>query len=172
LPLGAISLAGAYLYSGGPRPLASQGLGEVTVFVFFGLIAVGGSYFAQVGSVTPHAWLGAVAVGLPISAIMLVNNIRDIATDRRAGKHTLAVRLGENKSRKLYAVLILCPTLTIAFPAHGQTVWSAVMAMTCLVLGGSLVSQITRLQGSDLNPLLGKTANFSVLVAVLYAIAR
>ena len=87
------------LYTGGPRPYGYEGLGEVFVFLFFGVVAVAGSYFAQIEQLEWEAFVLAVPVGLLASAILVVNNVRDLETDRRAGKRTLAVRLGRERAR-------------------------------------------------------------------------
>ena len=96
LLVGAASILAGVLYTGGPRPYGYEGLGEVFVFLFFGVVAVTGSYFAQVEQLTWEAFVLAVPVGLLASAILVVNNVRDLETDRRAGKRTLAVRLGRH----------------------------------------------------------------------------
>ena len=90
------------LYTGGPRPYGYEGLGEVFVFLFFGVVAVAGSYFAQIEELEWEALVLAVPVGLLASAILVVNNVRDLETDRRAGKRTLAVRLGRERARALF----------------------------------------------------------------------
>src|SRR5437763_14940372 len=107
LGIGAASIAAGVLYTGGPRPYGYEGLGEVFVFLFFGLVAVTGSYFVQREHLEWEAFALAIPVGLLATAILVVNNIRDIDTDRRAGKRTLAVRLGRQRARALYAVLLV-----------------------------------------------------------------
>src|SRR5262245_773553 len=98
LLIGAASILAGILYTGGPRPYGYEGLGEVFVFLFFGIVAVAGSYFVQVEKLEWEAFALAVPVGLLAAAILVVNNVRDIDTDRRAGKRTLAVRLGRRKA--------------------------------------------------------------------------
>src|SRR6202046_559197 len=98
-------LAGV-LYTGGPRPYGYEGLGELFVFLFFGIVAVSGSYFVQVQQLPWQAYACAVPVGLLASAILVVNNVRDLETDRRAGKRTLAVRLGRRRTRALYTAMV------------------------------------------------------------------
>jgi 1,4-dihydroxy-2-naphthoate octaprenyltransferase len=93
LAVGAASILAGVLYTGGPRPYGYEGLGEVFVFLFFGVVAVAGSYFVQVQQLPWQAFVCAVPVGLLASAILVVNNVRDLETDRRAGKRTLAVRV-------------------------------------------------------------------------------
>ena len=97
--VGVLSIAAGVLYTGGPRPYGYEGLGELFVFVFFGLVAVGGSYFVQTEDLRWEAVALGVPVGLLAAAILVVNNVRDVETDRRAGKRTLAVRLGRERAR-------------------------------------------------------------------------
>src|SRR5215216_3606575 len=106
LLVGAASILAGVLYTGGPRPYGYEGLGEVFVFLFFGVVAVAGSYFAQTEELAREALVLAVPVGLLASAILVVNNVRDLETDRRAGKRTLAVRLGRTGARELYLALV------------------------------------------------------------------
>ena len=106
IAVGAASILAGVLYTGGPRPYGYEGLGEVFVFLFFGVVAVTGSYFVQVQQLPWQAFGCAVPVGLLASAILVVNNVRDIDTDRRAGKRTLAVRLGRERTRTLYTAMV------------------------------------------------------------------
>lgn len=101
--IGVVSILSGYAYTGGPYPLAYHGLGDVFVFVFFGLVAVTATYFVQAGTVTTDAWLIGAGIGGLATNILVVNNHRDIATDRKAGKRTLAVRFGEGFSRLQFA---------------------------------------------------------------------
>src|SRR3989441_4544019 len=119
LAVGAASILAGVLYTGGPRPYGYEGLGEVFVFLFFGIVAVAGSYFVQYETLPWEAFVCAVPVGLLAAAILVVNNVRDIDTDRRAGKRTLAVRLGRQRARGLYAAMIY-----LAFVA-AQVPWVA-----------------------------------------------
>jgi 1,4-dihydroxy-2-naphthoate octaprenyltransferase len=106
LLVGAASILAGVLYTGGPRPYGYEGLGEVFVFLFFGIVAVAGSFFVQVKHLHWEAFALAVPVGLLAAAILVVNNFRDVDTDRRAGKRTLAVRLGRERTRNLYAAIV------------------------------------------------------------------
>src|SRR5205814_5604023 len=116
LLIGAASILAGVLYTGGPRPYGYEGLGEVFVFLFFGVVAVTGSYFAQVERIEWEALVLAVPVGLLASAILVVNNVRDLETDRRAGKRTLAVRLGRERTRVLYVAMLSGAFLSAPLP--------------------------------------------------------
>ena len=104
--VGALCIVAAWFYTGGSRPYGYSGLGEVMVFVFFGLVAVGGTAYVQTGTVQPATVYAATGIGTLACAILVANNLRDIPTDAVAGKRTLAVRLGDTRSRGLYAMLV------------------------------------------------------------------
>src|SRR5207244_5902798 len=116
LLVGAASILAGVLYTGGPRPYGYEGLGELFVFLFFGVVAVVGSFFVQVQELPWQAFVCAVPVGLLASAILVVNNVRDLETDRRAGKRTLAVRLGRERTRTLYAAMLAVAFLSAPLP--------------------------------------------------------
>ena len=138
LLVGAFCLAGAWFYTGGKRPYGYRGLGEVAIFIFFGLIAVLGTEYAQAGAVSELGIVLAISVGAMSSAVNLTNNIRDIATDKPAGKRTLAVILGDSLSRKLYTVLLIVPYIVtflvgvFAFPATWIAFISSYWALKAL----------------------------------------
>ncbi|GIG22202.1 1,4-dihydroxy-2-naphthoate octaprenyltransferase [Cellulomonas chitinilytica] len=111
LLVGAAAIGAAWTYTGGRSPYGYRGLGEVGVFVFFGLVAVLGTTYTQAGRLSWPAWVGAVAVGLLACALLMVNNLRDVPTDALVGKRTLAVRLGEHRARRLYGAFVLVPIL-------------------------------------------------------------
>lgn len=163
LVFGLLSLAGVFAYSGGPYPLASHGLGEITVFVFFGLLAVMGTYFAHTITLNLQGFGYASVAGLISAAIMVVNNLRDIQTDTVAGKRTLAVRLGEYRTRRLYQGMLVSALilhLLISFPLGLEGVVPA------LIIAPMIRSQIRasqHLQGADLNGLLARTAQLELL---------
>jgi len=115
IAVGAVAIVAAYFYTGGKRPYGYYGLGEVFVFVFFGLVATVGTEFALLGDITPEAWIAGVAIGLIACAVLMVNNIRDREQDKLAGKRTLAVLLGDLPSRIVYAVLLLAPFGILVF---------------------------------------------------------
>ena len=111
LALGAAAIAAAWFYTGGPRPYGYAGLGEVFVFVFFGLMATAGTLYVQGGSVPGWAWLAACGIGLIACSLLMVNNLRDIGTDPLHGKRTLAVRLGERGARAAFCAMLAVPVL-------------------------------------------------------------
>lgn len=161
LLLGLLSLAGVYSYSGGRMPLASNALGELAVFLFFGWLAVMASYYLQTFDLQWSLFFPASEIGLLVAAIMLVNNTRDIQTDKRAGKMTLAVRLGQEKSYFLYYLCLLVPFLSIPFNPYLpwlNTVLFPLHFYLCLV--------IKKRTGSQLNTQLAHTS----LVVLLWAI--
>lgn len=114
IAVGAVCIAGAWFYTGGRRPYGYAGLGELAVFVFFGLVAVLGTLYVQSATVTGEGIGAAVAIGCFSSSVLVANNLRDIPTDRTAGKRTLAVLLGDRDTRTLYAALVLLPFLITA----------------------------------------------------------
>ena len=107
LAIGAVSIAAGVLYTGGPKPYGYAGLGEVFVFLFFGLVAVNGSYYVQVEQLDALPLGLSISVGFLATAILVVNNVRDLETDRRAGKMTLAVRMGRANAVNLYRLLVI-----------------------------------------------------------------
>ena len=125
LVIGLLSIAAGILYTGGPRPYGYEGLGEVFVFLFFGIVAVAGSAFAQLEEFPWEAFVLAVPVGLLAAAILVVNNVRDLDTDRRVGKRTLAVRLGRRRTRTMFAVMVYGAFVTapLAILAEPLELW-------------------------------------------------
>jgi 1,4-dihydroxy-2-naphthoate octaprenyltransferase len=108
------STIAAWAYMGGRHPIAYTPFGELTVFVFFGLVAVAGAYYVQAGSIAPAVWLAAAAIGMHAAAVLLVNNFRDREHDGATGRRTLAVALSRDAALRLYAVLLACPFALIA----------------------------------------------------------
>lgn len=115
LAVGAVCIVAAYFYTGGKRPYGYYGLGELFVFIFFGLVATVGTTFTQVGTVNIESWLSGVAAGLFACAVLMVNNIRDIHQDKLSGKRTLAVLVGSRAARILFAVFVAVPYLILVF---------------------------------------------------------
>jgi 1,4-dihydroxy-2-naphthoate octaprenyltransferase len=168
--IGLASIAAAVAYTGGPYPLGYHGLGELFVLLFFGFVAVAGTAFVQVGSVPELAWWAAVPVGALATAILVVNNLRDIATDAPAGKRTLAVRFGERGAVVEYA---LCVAVAYAVPAllfaNGNSGPLVLLPFATLPLAVALVRAVARERGRALNPLLKRTARLLFLQGMLFA---
>jgi 1,4-dihydroxy-2-naphthoate octaprenyltransferase len=170
LVVGVASILAGVLYTGGPRPYGYEGLGELFVFLFFGIVAVAGSYFVQTEELRWEAFALAVPVGLLAAAILVVNNVRDIDTDRRAGKRTLAVKLGRERARTLFVAMVALSFLVPPLLVAPLSPW-VLLALAALPLAPPLVRTVsTRSDGVALNHALAGTgrllAVFSVLLAV------
>jgi 1,4-dihydroxy-2-naphthoate polyprenyltransferase len=171
LAIGAASILAGVLYTGGPRPYGYEGLGEVFVFLFFGIVAVTGSYFVQTKHLIWEAFVLAVPVGLLAASILLVNNIRDVDTDRRAGKRTLAVRLGRDRARTLYTVWVLAafPLALVPWIA-GSLGPTLLLPLAALPLAFPVISAVrTRTDGPSLNQALANTGLLQLTFCVLLA---
>lgn len=169
--IGAASVLAALAYSGGPYPLASNGLGEIFVFIFFGLVAVGGTYLIQAGQLTWVAMLAAVPPGLLITAIMVVNNLRDIDTDRKAGKNTLAVILGRSRTIAEYKLLLLFSYLVPpAMIVTGVAEIYILLPLFTLPMALLLAKRVAQEKGALLNELLAGTAKLSLVYSLLFAV--
>lgn len=168
LVVGAACFLAALGYSGGPRPYASVGLGEVFVFLFFGLVATVGSAFVQDERITSVAIAAAIPVGLLAVAILVVNNLRDIEADNAAGKITLAVRLGERRTARLYDIIILVALVSLGLVArvdHTAWPWLALLLLP-------LVQRARRLVvNRKLGPALVATAQLELAFGVVLAVA-
>ncbi|MBW8190203.1 1,4-dihydroxy-2-naphthoate polyprenyltransferase [Neiella marina] len=171
--LGLLCIVAALAYSGGPYPLASHGLGEVTVFLFFGLIAVVGGSYLFTGEILSIAWWLAFIVGAPISAIMLVNNTRDIETDQQANKRTLAVRLGRRGSEQVFSLLVMTPAI-VSCVAWGLGLapwhWLIAGAIT-MPLAMRLTRNLHQSEASQLNAVLANSAQYSLITALAFSAA-
>lgn len=181
--VGALALAAALLYSGGPRPYAGLGLGELMVFVFFGLVATGGSAYVMVETVPASAWWSGTALGLLAVAVLVANNLRDIATDEASGKRTLAVRLGDRRTRWFHRLCMVAALGTIAVGVGvfgvsrtaGVTPWALLgLAATPLAIRSML--RVGSATGRELIQVLTGTAAthaaFGLLLAVGLALSR
>ena len=171
LALGVASILAAVAYTGGPFPFGYYGLGDIFCFIFFGLGAVCGTYFVQARTLTSDAWLAAIPVGALITAILVVNNLRDIDTDRKANKRTLAVMVGRSGTRAEYLLLVVIAYLIPLFLwlVHGRTLW-VMLPWLSLLLAVPLVRKVFTLEGRPLNAVLAGTARLSLVFSLLLAI--
>ncbi len=169
LLVGAASILAGVLYTGGPRPYGYEGLGEVFVFLFFGVVAVAGSYFVQTTHLVWEAFALSVPVGLLAAAILVVNNYRDIDTDRRAGKRTLAVRIGRASTRNLYAAMVygafvLAPVTWLFGPLRP---WLLLPWLTLPIAASVIRTVRNRTDGASLNQALAQTGMLQLAFCVL-----
>jgi len=177
LLIGALSIAAGVLYTGGPRPYGYAGLGEVFVFLFFGLVAVNGSYYVQVEQLDALPLGLSIAVGFLATAILVVNNVRDIETDRRAGKNTLAVRMGRANAVVLYRLLVLGAyvVLPVALVAGDASLLPLIAFLSLPLAVRPLRLMSNRTDGPSLNVALAATGAllgaFSLLVSLGLLIA-
>jgi 1,4-dihydroxy-2-naphthoate octaprenyltransferase len=177
LAVGIVSILAGVLYTGGPRPYGYAGLGEAFVFLFFGLVAVNGSFYVQLERLEWLPFALSIPVGFLSTSILVVNNVRDIDTDRRAGKRTLAVRLGRDRARNLYAALVVGAflTLPVAIGLTGGTAWGLLALASAPLALRPLRAVRTRTDGPALNAALAATgallAAFSVLLTAGLLIA-
>jgi 1,4-dihydroxy-2-naphthoate octaprenyltransferase len=179
LAIGAASILAGVLYTGGPRPYGYEGLGEVFVFLFFGLVAVAGSYYVQTEDLRWEALALAVPVGLLASAILVVNNVRDLETDRRAGKRTLAVRLGRPATRTIFGAMVygafvtaplVWPIAELGGGSPPGTPW-LLLPLVLLPVAVALVRLVrTHTDGATLNLALARTGLLQLGFCVLLSI--
>jgi 1,4-dihydroxy-2-naphthoate octaprenyltransferase len=169
IAVGAAAIAAGYLYTGGPKPYGYYGFGEVFVFVFFGLVATAGSTFVQIERITALSIAAGVAMGFLSCSLLVANNLRDIPTDTDAGKHTLAVRLGDQRTRLLYATLMIG-----AFVVGVASAWSRPGAVLCLVALPVAVGPIARTlagaRGRQLIAVLLGTARTQLVYGLAFAL--
>jgi 1,4-dihydroxy-2-naphthoate octaprenyltransferase len=170
--IGLCSVLAALAYTGGPWPLGYNGLGDLAVFVFFGLVAVNGSYFVQSGGVSMAAFAASWPVGMLATAILVVNNVRDIETDRVAGKHTLAVRWGREAGRNEYALLVTGAYASLLVPwlALDRSAWVLLPVLT-LPLAVRLIRTVQiETDGPILNRALAGTAQLCLAFSLALAL--
>ncbi|MGD0611111.1 MAG: 1,4-dihydroxy-2-naphthoate polyprenyltransferase [Anaerolineales bacterium] len=169
--VGLAAIFSAIAYTAGPFPLGYYGLGDLFVFLFFGLASVAGTYFVQAGKVSQAAWWMSLPIGLIIVGILVVNNLRDLETDRLAGKHTLAVMLGERfaKGEYLFCMLMafLCLPLLCAF---GVLPWWSLLAWMTFPLAWKLTYVVFNRTGKTLNAALAGTGQLALAYSVLFLV--
>jgi 1,4-dihydroxy-2-naphthoate octaprenyltransferase len=177
IAVGAASIAAGVLYTGGPRPYGYAGLGELFVFLFFGLVAVNGSYYVQLERLDWLPFGLSVAVGCLATAILVVNNVRDIETDRRTSKRTLAVRLGRRRARSLYVALLVAAYASLlgTVTSRGGPWWALLGLLSVPLTMRPARIVTTRTDGPALNGALAGTGAllgvFSLLVSIGLLIA-
>jgi len=169
LLVGAASILAGVAYTGGPKPYGYEGLGEVFVFLFFGIVAVAGSFFVEVKTLNWEALALAVPVGLLAAAILVVNNVRDIDSDRRAGKRTLAVRLGRERTRNMFGVVIYVAYLLAPITwLFGPTQAWVLLPWLTLPLAAGVVRRVrNRADGPSLNQALARSGMLQLSFCVL-----
>jgi 1,4-dihydroxy-2-naphthoate octaprenyltransferase len=174
LLVGAASILAGVLYTGGPRPYGYDGLGDLFVFLFFGVVAVSGSYFAQTSHMEWEALVLSVPVGLLAAALLMVNNTRDMETDRRAGKRTVAVRLGRARARSIYAAEVYLAFLVAQIPwiagAPSLSPWLLLVLLAVPVAAPVVRLVRSRTDGPSLNEALARTGMLQLLFCVLLAV--
>lgn len=166
--IGCFAIAAAWGYTGGKNPYGYSGLGEVSVFIFFGLVATMGTYYVQTETITAKSFIVAIPMGSLACAILAINNIRDRAQDELVGKRTLAVRLGDLQARRVFVAL-----LVVAHIAALVTFIPAVL-LTLLVapISYSIAQIVLRgVSGKDLIPILGRTGKLQLIFAIVFALA-
>ncbi len=167
--LGVAAILSAIAYTGGPFPLGYHGLGDVFVFLFFGLAAVAGTYYVQAGFVTSAVWWMSIPPGLIITAILVVNNLRDIDNDRKGGKRTLAVMLGERGTKIEYLLCMVLAYMTLIPAAWaGMIPWTTLTAWLSLPIAYQAANIVLTQKGRPLNMALAKTGQTALLFSLLF----
>jgi 1,4-dihydroxy-2-naphthoate octaprenyltransferase len=166
--VGAAAIFAAWTYTGSKKPYGYLGLGEISVFLFFGLVATIGSYYVQTQEITWQSFIVAIPMGCLACAILAINNLRDRAQDELVGKRTLAVRLGDSGARKLFiGLLLIAHLVTIAIPAE-NTLLTLILLPQTIVIAKKVREGAT---GAALIPLLGKTGQLQLWFAVALSLA-
>ena len=168
IPIGLLCIAAAWGYTGGKNPYGYRGLGEVSVFIFFGIVATVGSFYVQTERITLLSFIAAIPMGALSCAILTVNNIRDLDKDKVAGKRTFAVRVGDSKARRIYVSLLIL--------AHIAAVATFIPATLLTLIAAPLTFSVSRVvlsqaSGASLIPVLSRTGKLQLLFATLFAIA-
>ncbi len=167
--IGLAAIVSAIAYTGGPFPLGYFGLGDAFVFIFFGVAAVAGTYFVQAGSVSAEAWWMSLPIGWLIVDILVVNNLRDINADRAAGKHTLAVRIGERGTRIQYIILLGASYLLLPVLAIFKILpWLSLLAWLSLPLGWRTWQIVRKQAGRPLNEALAGMGRTALVYSLLF----
>jgi 1,4-dihydroxy-2-naphthoate octaprenyltransferase len=168
--IGIASIVAAYAYTGGPYPLAYHGLGELFVMVFFGFVAVGGSFYLQRLTLDTTAWIGGFAVGSLAVVILAINNLRDIDNDRASNKRTLAARFGSRFARGEIVVFALAPFCCVLAIARLRSSWLLVIPILALLLAAALLVRVARGHGAELNRCLELAGMLEWIFGILYVV--
>ena len=169
--LGLLSILFGIAYTGGPYPLGYNGLGDIFVFIFFGFVAVGGTYYIQAGTITPQVYWASIPIGLLTTAILVVNNFRDLEQDKKAGKRTLAVRFGKKTTQLEYFLLLGLSYVVpvIMWKIDLASFWILLIFLS-LPLSFSLSKDMLKKQGRALNETLAKTGKLELFYGLLFSI--
>lgn len=169
LIVGVAAIISAIAYTGGPFPIGYHGLGDIFVFIFFGLASVAGTYYIQSGFVSPAVWWMTIPPGLIITAILVVNNLRDIDNDCKAGKNTLAVLMGEKGTKNQYLICMFIAYLVLIPVAWaGLIPWSSLLAWLSLPLALQAAKVVLTQKGRPLNAALAKTGQTALIFSLLF----
>lgn len=166
LVIGVTSIAAAYAYTGGPYPLAYRGLGEVFVLIFFGFVAVGGTFYAHSLQLTPSALLAGFAAGSLATVLLVINNLRDVEGDRRSDKRTTVVRFGERFARLEIAFFALVPFAAVAMIGRA----ALLVTLAALPLAAAVIVRVMRSRGADLNRCLAMAGALQWAFGLLFVI--
>ena len=167
--IGIAAIISAIAYTGGPFPLGYHGLGDIFVFIFFGIAAVAGTYYVQAGSVSTAAWWMTIPPGLIITAILVVNNLRDLENDRKGGKHTLAVILGERFTKIEYLICMAVAYLILPIAAWlGIVSWFSLLAWGSLPIALRATRTVFTQKGRPLNAALAGTGQTAFVFSLLF----
>ncbi len=170
IAVGVAAILAAWGYTGGPKPYGYLGLGELFVFVFFGLVATIGSLYVVVEQITAVGWLAGCAAGCLACALLVINNLRDIPTDREVGKRTLAVRLGDAKARWMYVLLLLAADGLVVGVAVAGRPWAAIGLVGIVVSVPAVKAVRGGAVGRELIPVLGATGKVQLVTGLLAAV--
>jgi 1,4-dihydroxy-2-naphthoate octaprenyltransferase len=166
--IGVLAIAAAWGYTGGKNPYGYSGLGEISVFVFFGLVATMGTYYVQTENLTVLSFIVAIPMGALACAILEINNIRDRAQDELVGKRSIAVRLGDTKARQLFVSLLLLAHVA----ALATLVPTALLTLLLMPMSYSISKLVlSGVSGKDLIPVLGRTGKLQLMFAIVFALA-
>jgi 1,4-dihydroxy-2-naphthoate octaprenyltransferase len=168
IPIGLICIAAAWGYTGGKNPYGYRGFGEISVFIFFGIVATVGSFYVQTEKITLMSFIVAIPMGALSCAILTVNNIRDLDKDKFAGKRTFAVRVGDSKARRIYVSLLILAHIAAVATFIPATLLTLIATPLTFTLSKLVLSQAS---GASLIPALSRTGKLQLLFATLFAIA-